>query len=52
VNRKPTDNSAYTQVGAKCFYESEVLNLSLVLLKKFSAKKRALRVAAKCYRLF
>jgi hypothetical protein len=39
-------NSTYTQVGVKCFYESEVLNQSSVLLMKFSAKIPHLRVAA------
>jgi hypothetical protein len=40
-------NSTYTQVGVSCFYESEVLNPSSVLLMKFSAKNPHLRVAAK-----
>lgn len=40
-------NSTYTQVGVSCFYESEVLNQSSVLLMKFSAKNPHLRVAAK-----
>ncbi len=40
-------DSSYTQVGAQCFYESEVLNQSSVLLMKFSAKIPHLRVAAK-----
>src|SRR5690606_23617687 len=40
-------NSSYTQVGVQCFYESEVLNQSSVLLMKFSAKNPHLRVAAK-----
>jgi hypothetical protein len=39
-------NSTYTQVGVKCFYESEVLNQSSVLLMKFSATNPHLRVAA------
>ena len=39
-------NSTYTQVGVSCFYESEVLNPSSVLLIKFSAKIPHLRVAA------
>ena len=42
-----THNSTYTQVGVQCFYESEVLNPSSVLLMKFSAKNPHLRVAAK-----
>jgi hypothetical protein len=40
-------NSTYTQVGVQCFYESEVINQSSVLLMKFSAKNPHLRVAAK-----
>lgn len=40
-------NSTYTQVGVQCFYESEVLKPSSVLLMKFSAKNPHLRVAAK-----
>jgi hypothetical protein len=39
-------NSTYTQMGVSCFYESEVLNPSSVLLMKFSAKNPHLRVAA------
>ena len=39
-------NSTYTQVGVQCFYESEVLYQSSVLLMKFSAKNPHLRVAA------
>ena len=44
-----THNSTYTQVGVQCFYESEVLNPSSVLLLKFRAKNPHLRVAAKRY---
>jgi len=33
--------------GVSCFYESEVLNSSFVLLMKFSAKNPRLRKAAK-----
>jgi hypothetical protein len=36
-------------VEVQCFYESEVLNPSSVLLMKFSAKNPHLRVAAKRY---
>lgn len=43
-------NSTYTQVGVQCFHESEVLNPNSVLLMKFSAKNRHLRVAANRYR--
>lgn len=35
------DNSTYTQVGVQCFYESEVLNPSSVLLMNFCAKNTA-----------
>lgn len=42
-------NSTYTQVEVQCFYESEVLNQSSVLLMKFSTKNPHLRVAAKRY---
>ena len=45
--KKPTTNSTYTQAGVQCFFETEVLNQSSVLLMKFSAKKPHLRVAAK-----
>ena len=41
-----THNSTYTQVGVQCFYESEVLNPSSVLLLKFRAKNPHLRVGA------
>lgn len=47
--RKTGYNSTYTQVGVQCFYESEVLNSSSVLLMKFSAKNPHLRVAANRY---
>jgi len=45
-------NSTYTQAGVSCFYESEVLNPSFVLLMKFSGKNPCLRVAAKRYGKF
>jgi len=48
--RTTTANSTYTQVGVQCFYDSEVLNSSSVLLMKFNAKNPHLRVAAKRYR--
>ena len=47
--KMPAGNSTYTQVGVQCFYESEVLNPSSVLLMKFSTKNPHLRVAAKRY---
>jgi len=31
-----SDNSTYAQVGVQCFYESEVLNQSSVLLMKWT----------------
>lgn len=51
-NKSTTANSTYTQVGGSCFYESEVLNQSSVLLMKFSAKNPNLRVGAKRCRQF
>jgi hypothetical protein len=42
-----TANSSYTQAGVSCFYGSEVLNQSSVLLMKFGGKNPCLRVAAK-----
>lgn len=45
--KMPAGNSTYTQVGVQCFYESEVLNQSSVILMKFSVKSPHLRVAAK-----
>jgi hypothetical protein len=42
-----THNSSYTQAGVSFFYESEVLNQSSVLRRKFRAKNPHLRVAAK-----
>lgn len=50
--RSTAANSTYTQVGVSCFYDSEVLNPSSVLLMKFSAKIPHLRVAANRYMLF
>ena len=47
TDKQRTPNSTFTQVGVQCFYESEVLNPSSVLLMKFSAKNPHLRVAAK-----
>ena len=42
-----TANSRFAKAGVSCFYESEVLDPSSVLLRKFSAKNPHLRVAAK-----
>jgi hypothetical protein len=49
MNRTPAGNSRFAKVGVSCFYESEVLNSSLVHLLKFSAKNPRLRKAAKRY---
>jgi len=38
-------NSRFAKAGGSCFYESEVLNSSLVHLIKFSAEKPHLRQA-------
>jgi len=37
TNRTPATNSRFAKVGGSCFYDSEVLNSSFVLLFKFSA---------------
>jgi hypothetical protein len=47
TDRKAADNSGLAKGGVSCFYDSEVLNSSFVLLMKFSDKKPALRQAAK-----
>jgi hypothetical protein len=47
LTRSPATNSRFAKAGVWCFYESEVLNLSFVLLMKFSAKNPRLRKAAK-----
>jgi len=44
---KTTANSRFAKAGVSCFYDSEVLNSSLVHLMKVSAKKPRLRKAAK-----
>ena len=41
-----TANSRFAKAGVSCFYDSEVLNSSLVLLMKFSAENPRLRKAA------
>lgn len=46
-NRTPAHNSRFAKAGVSCFYDNEVLNSSLVLLMKFSAKNPRLRKAAK-----
>jgi hypothetical protein len=45
--RKTGHNSGLAKGGVWCFYESLVLNPNFVLSIKFSAKKPALRQAAK-----
>jgi hypothetical protein len=40
-------HSRFAKAGVLCFYESEVLNSSIVHLMKFSAEKPRLRKAAK-----
>ena len=43
----PATNSRFAKAGVSCFYDSEVLNSSFVLLLKFSAENPRLRKAAK-----
>ena len=53
INKRKTItayNSRFAKAGVSCFYDSEVLNSSFVLLIKFSAKNPRLRKAAKRYR--
>ncbi|MFN6378348.1 MAG: hypothetical protein ACK4WD_03685 [Flavobacteriales bacterium] len=45
--RMPAGNSRFAKSGVSCFYDSEVLNPSFVLLMKFSAENPRLRKAAK-----
>jgi len=47
MNRKTPYNSCFAKAGVSCFYDSEVLNSSFVLLMKFSGKNPRLRKAAK-----
>jgi hypothetical protein len=47
IIKSRTANSRFAKAGVSCFYDSEVLNSSIVLLMKFSAKKNRLRKAAK-----
>ena len=49
-NKARTANSRFAKAGVSCYYESEVLNLSFVLLMKFSAINPRLRKAAKRWR--
>ncbi len=46
-NKQRTANSRFAKAGVSCFYDSEVLNSSFVLLMKFSAENPRLRKAAK-----
>ena len=48
-NKQRTANSRFAKAGVSCFYDSEVLNSSFVLLMKFSAENPRLRKAAKRY---
>jgi hypothetical protein len=47
TTRKAADNSRFAKAGVSCFYDSEVLNSSIVHPMKFSAKNPRLRKAAK-----
>jgi hypothetical protein len=47
--RKATHNSRFAKAGVSCFYDSEVLNSSFVLLINFNAENPRLRKAAKRY---
>jgi hypothetical protein len=47
ILRKTGANSRFAKAGGSCFYDSEVLNSSFVLLMKFSAENPRLRKAAK-----
>ena len=48
--KQRTANSRFAKAGVSCFYDSEVLNSSFVLLMKFSAENPRLRQAAKRYK--
>ena len=45
--RTPATNSRFAKAGVSCFYDSEALNSSFVLLMKFSAENPRLRKAEK-----
>jgi hypothetical protein len=45
--KTPACNSRFAKAGVSCFYDSEVLNSSLVHLMKFSTENPRLRKAAK-----
>jgi hypothetical protein len=48
-NKGRSANSGLAKGGVWCFYESEVLNPNFALPMKLSARKPALRQAAKRY---
>jgi hypothetical protein len=52
VRRKTGYNSRFAKAGVSCFYDSEVLNSSFVLLINFSAENPRLRKAANRYMPF
>jgi len=52
MNRITVHNSRFAKAGVSCFYDSEVLNPSLMHLMKFSAEKPRLRKAANRYGQF
>lgn len=49
MKKTPACNSRFAKAGVSCFYDSEVLNSSFVLLIKLSAKNPRLRKAANRY---
>jgi hypothetical protein len=50
--RTPACNSRFAKAGVSCFYDSEVLNSSFVLLINYSAENPRLRKAAKRWQKF
>jgi hypothetical protein len=46
IERRVDTNRRYAKAEVLCFYESEVLNPSALLLMKFSAENSRLRKAA------
>lgn len=51
IEQRPA-NSRFAKAGVSFFYDSEMLNSSLVHLRKFSAKNPRLRKAANRYKPF
>ena len=47
LNKHTNSQQPFCKSWGSCFYKSEVLNLSFVLIMKFSAENRRLRKAAK-----